>query len=44
LFANCPSGTVLPSVSRSVLDAGPERAGLRDAAQRWRDDLSAALL
>jgi orotidine-5'-phosphate decarboxylase len=44
LFANCPSGTVLASVSRSVLDAGPERAGLRDAAQRWRDDLSAALL
>ena len=44
LFGNCPSGTVLPSVSRSVLDAGPERAGLRDAAQRWRDDLSAALL
>jgi orotidine-5'-phosphate decarboxylase len=44
LFANCPSGTVLPSVSRSVLNAGPERAGLRDAAQRWRDDLSVALL
>jgi orotidine-5'-phosphate decarboxylase len=44
LFERCPSGTVLASVSRAVLQAGPERAGLRDAAQRWRDDLSAALL
>jgi orotidine-5'-phosphate decarboxylase len=43
LFDRCPSGTVLPSVSRAILSAGPERAGLRDAAQRWRDDLSAAL-
>ena len=44
LFERCPPGTVLASVSRSVLQAGPDRAGLRDAAQRWRDDLSAALL
>jgi orotidine-5'-phosphate decarboxylase len=44
LFGRCPPGTVLASVSRGVLEAGPERAGLRDAAQRWRDDLSAALL
>jgi orotidine 5'-phosphate decarboxylase subfamily 2 len=44
LFGRCPPGTVLASVSRAVLEAGPERAGLRDAAQRWRDDLSAALL
>ncbi|MGD0056180.1 MAG: orotidine-5'-phosphate decarboxylase, partial [Acidimicrobiales bacterium] len=44
LFERCPIATVLPSVSRSILQAGPDRAGLRDAAQRWRDDLSSALL
>jgi orotidine-5'-phosphate decarboxylase len=44
LFERCPPGTVLASVSRAILQAGPDRAGLRDAAQRWRDDLSAALL
>ena len=44
LFGRCPPGTVLASVSRAVLEAGPEKAGLRDAAQRWRDDLSVALL
>ena len=43
IFARCPQGTVLASVSRSILLAGPDRAGLRDAAQRWRDDLSGAL-
>jgi orotidine-5'-phosphate decarboxylase len=44
LFGRCPPATVLASVSRAVLEAGPERAGLRDAARRWRDDLSVALL
>jgi orotidine-5'-phosphate decarboxylase len=44
LFDRCPPATVLASVSRAILQAGPERAALRDAAQRWRDDLSAALL
>ncbi|HUV57287.1 MAG TPA: orotidine-5'-phosphate decarboxylase [Acidimicrobiales bacterium] len=44
LFARCPQGTVLVNVGRAILEAGPDRAGLRDAAQRWRDDLSAALL
>jgi len=44
LFDRCPPGTVLASVSRAILSAGPERAALRDAAQRWRDDLSVALL
>jgi orotidine-5'-phosphate decarboxylase len=44
LFERCPQGTVLANVSRAILQAGPDRAGLRDAAQRWRDDLSAALL
>jgi orotidine-5'-phosphate decarboxylase len=43
LFDRCPAGTVLPSVSRAILQAGPERASLRDAAQRWRDDLSGVL-
>jgi orotidine-5'-phosphate decarboxylase len=44
LFDRCPPATVLASVSRAILQAGPDRAALRDAAQRWRDDLSAALL
>jgi orotidine-5'-phosphate decarboxylase len=44
IFDRCPQGTVLASVSRAILLAGPDRAGLRDAAQRWRDDLSGALL
>jgi orotidine-5'-phosphate decarboxylase len=44
LFERCPQGTVLANVSRAILGAGPDRAGLRDAAQRWRDDLSRALL
>lgn len=44
IFDRCPAGTVLASVSRAILQAGPEKAALRDAAQRWRDDLSAALL
>ena len=44
LFERCPQGTVLASVSRAILRAGPDRAALRDGAQRWRDDLSSALL
>jgi orotidine-5'-phosphate decarboxylase len=44
LFERCPPGTVLASVSRAILQAGPEKTGLRDACQRWRDDLSVALL
>jgi orotidine-5'-phosphate decarboxylase len=43
LFQRCPSGTVLVSVGRSILNVGPERAALRDAARRWRDDLNQAL-
>ena len=30
---------MLVSVSRAILQAGPERSGLRDAARRWRDDV-----
>ena len=41
LFEGCPPGSVLPSVSRSVLAAGP--GGLRDAAQLARDELAAAI-
>jgi orotidine-5'-phosphate decarboxylase len=43
MFERCPAGTVLASVSRAILEAGPDRAALRDAARRWRDDLAHAL-
>jgi orotidine-5'-phosphate decarboxylase len=43
LFSLCPRDTVLVNVARSILQAGPERAALRDAARRWRDDLNQAL-
>lgn len=43
LFEYCAEGTVLASVSRAILQAGPERRGLRDAARRWRDELMAVL-
>ena len=43
LFERCPAGTVLVNVARTILEAGPEKASLRDVARRWRDDLSAAL-
>jgi len=43
LFEQCDEGTVLVNVARAILRAGPERRGLRDAAQRWRDDLREVL-
>lgn len=43
VFDRCPPGSVLASVSRAILQAGPERSSLRDAARRWRDDLASAL-
>ncbi|MFZ1062256.1 MAG: orotidine-5'-phosphate decarboxylase [Acidimicrobiales bacterium] len=43
IFERCPPGSVLATVSRAILQAGPERSGLRDAARRWRDDLAHAL-
>jgi orotidine-5'-phosphate decarboxylase len=43
MFERCPQGTVLVNVGRAILDAGPDRAGLRDATLRWRDDLGTAL-
>lgn len=42
-FGHCPPGTVLPSVSRGVLAAGPDTGALRRAAAQVRDELSAAL-
>jgi orotidine-5'-phosphate decarboxylase len=35
-------GDVLPTTSRAVLDAGPAPAGLRDAAERARDQVAGA--
>ncbi len=43
LFAGCPAGTVLPSVSRSLLGAGPTTATLRDEAARQCEALRRAL-
>jgi orotidine-5'-phosphate decarboxylase len=43
LFGGVEEGTVLVSVSRDILFAGPERRRLADAARRWRDDLRSAL-
>ncbi len=43
LFERCPTGSVLANVARAIGDAGPEPRALRDAVQRWRDDLVAAL-
>ena len=43
MFERCPPGTVLVNVGRAILEAGPVRSDLRDAAQRWRDDLGLAL-
>ncbi len=43
LFARCPAGSILVNVSRAVSAAGPDQRAVRDAAQRWRDDLTSAL-
>ena len=43
LFSGCDDPKVLVSVSRDILNTGPERRSLRDAAQRWRDSLWSAL-
>jgi orotidine-5'-phosphate decarboxylase len=42
LFGRCPPGTVLPSVSRSVLSEGPSVDGLRAAARRVLGGIVAA--
>lgn len=43
LFAGCRPGTVLPSVSRSVLAAGPAVGALRSAVTLVRDELASAV-
>lgn len=43
LAAACARGSVLASVSRAILAAGPGARALRDAATRWRDDLTEVL-
>ncbi len=43
LFERCPEGTVLVNVSRAILESGPEKAALRDAVRRWRDNLTTFL-
>lgn len=43
LVARAPRDTVLANVARELAGRGPERRALRDAAQRWRDDLASAL-
>ncbi|MHB2027510.1 MAG: orotidine-5'-phosphate decarboxylase [Acidimicrobiales bacterium] len=39
LVQGAREGTVLVSISRAILQRGPERRGLRDASERWRDNL-----
>lgn len=39
LFDRRGECTVVASVSRAILKAGPHKGGLHDAARRWRDDL-----
>ncbi|MGD0312270.1 MAG: orotidine-5'-phosphate decarboxylase [Acidimicrobiales bacterium] len=43
LFAGCPPGSVLASVSRSVLSAGPDVGALATAARRVRAEMAAVL-
>jgi orotidine-5'-phosphate decarboxylase len=43
LFAGCPPGSVLASVSRSVLGAGPDVGALAAAASKARDEVAAVL-
>jgi orotidine-5'-phosphate decarboxylase len=43
LFGGCPAGTVLPSTSRSLLDAGPDVRALAEAARVTGAELRAAL-
>ncbi len=42
--AGCARASVLASVSRGVLAAGPDRAALAATAARWRDAAASALL
>jgi orotidine-5'-phosphate decarboxylase len=42
-FGDCPPGSVLPSASRSLLEAGPDVRALADAAGRLQGEMAAAL-
>lgn len=42
LYGGCPPGSVLASVSRDILRAGPDPAQLALAAQTWQRDLNDA--
>ena len=42
LYGTCPPGTVLASVSRDILRAGPDPERLAAAASAWQRDLKAA--
>jgi len=44
LFEHRGECTVLASVSRAILRAGPHQGGIKDAARRWRDELMEVLL
>jgi len=43
LFRDCPPGSVLPNVSRSVLAHGPDVGAIRLAAAAVRDEMAAVL-
>ena len=43
LFSRCPEGSVLVNVARAILSEGPDPLAIRDAARRWRDNLSSFL-
>ena len=43
LFGELPRSSVLVNVGRAILERGPDRRAVYDAARRWRDEISAAL-
>ncbi len=42
LYGTCPPGTVMASISRAILRAGPDPERLSTAAQKWQHDLVSA--
>lgn len=43
LFGEVTRASVLVNVGRAILERGPDRRAVRDAARRWRDEISGAL-
>ncbi len=43
LFGEVPRSSVLVNVGRAILERGPDRRAVHDAARRWRDEISGAL-